>query len=48
MVMPVLTYETAFGAQRLGEAIAVALYLLPALAVTIMVLARYMRKGRQA
>ena len=45
MVMPVLTYETAFGAQRLGEAIAVALYLLPALAVTIMVLARYMRRG---
>ena len=48
MVMPVLTYETAFGAQRLGEAIAVTLYLLPALAVTIMVLARYMRKGRKA
>jgi ABC-type sugar transport system permease subunit len=47
MVMPVLTYETAFGAQRLGEAIAVALYLLPALAVTIMVLARYMRRGRK-
>jgi multiple sugar transport system permease protein len=47
MVMPVLTYETAFGAQRLGEAIAVALYLLPALAVTIMVLARYMRQGRR-
>jgi ABC-type sugar transport system permease subunit len=47
MVMPVLTYETAFGAQRLGEAIAVALYLLPALAVTIMVLARHMRKGRR-
>jgi ABC-type sugar transport system permease subunit len=47
MVMPVLTYETAFGAQRLGEAVAVALYLLPALAVTIMVLARYMRKGRK-
>jgi multiple sugar transport system permease protein len=46
MVMPVFTYETAFGAQRLGEAIAVALYLLPALAITIMVLARYMRKGR--
>jgi ABC-type sugar transport system permease subunit len=46
MVLPVLTYETAFGAQRLGEAIAVALYLLPALAITIMVLARYMRKGR--
>jgi multiple sugar transport system permease protein len=46
MVMPVLTYETAFGAQRLGEAIAVALYLLPALAVTIIVLARYMRKAR--
>ena len=47
MVMPVFTYETAFGAQRLGEAIAVALYLLPALAITIMVLARYMRKGRK-
>src|SRR5262247_2472279 len=47
MVMPVLTYETAFGAQRLGEAIAVALYLLPALALTIVVLARYMRKGRK-
>jgi len=47
MVMPVFTYETAFGAQRLGEAIAVALYLLPALAVTIMVLARYMRRGRK-
>ena len=47
MVMPVLTYETAFGAQRLGEAIAVALYLLPVLAVTIMVLARYMRRGRK-
>jgi multiple sugar transport system permease protein len=46
MVMPVFTYETAFGAQRLGEAIAVSLYLMPALAVTIMVLARYMRKGR--
>jgi multiple sugar transport system permease protein len=47
MVLPVLTYETAFGAQRLGEAIAVALYLLPALALTIVVLARYMRKGRK-
>jgi ABC-type sugar transport system permease subunit len=47
MVMPVFTYETAFGAQRLGEAIAVALYLLPALAVTIMVLARYMQRGRR-
>ena len=46
MVMPVFTYETAFGAQRLGEAIAVALYLLPPLAITIVVLARYMRKGR--
>ncbi|MBM4440401.1 MAG: sugar ABC transporter permease [Candidatus Rokubacteria bacterium] len=46
MVMPVFTYETAFGAQRLGEAIAVALYLLPPLGITIMVLARYMRKGR--
>jgi len=47
MVMPVLTYETAFGAQRLGEAIAVALYLLPGLALTIVVLARYMRRGRR-
>ena len=47
MVLPVLTYETAFGAQRLGEAIAVALYLLPVLALTIVVLARYMRKGRK-
>jgi len=47
MVRPVLTYETAFGAQRLGEAIAVALYLLPGLALTIVVLARYMRKGRK-
>ena len=47
MVMPVLSYETAFGAQRLGEAIAVALYLLPGLALTIVVLARYMRKGRK-
>lgn len=47
MVMPVLSYETAFGAQRLGEAIAVALYLLPGLALTIVVLARYMKKGRK-
>jgi ABC-type sugar transport system permease subunit len=46
MVLPVLTYETAFGAQRLGEAIAVALYLLPALAMVIIVLARYMQRGR--
>ena len=29
-VLPVFTYEMAFGAQRLGEAIAVALYMLPA------------------
>ena len=41
-----LTYEIAFGAQRLGEAIAVAHYLLPALAFVIVVLARYMRRGR--
>jgi multiple sugar transport system permease protein len=47
MVMPVLTYETAFGAQRLGEAIAVALYLLPPLGLSIVVLAKYMRKGRK-
>ena len=35
----------AFGAQRLGEAIAVALYMLPVLAAIIIVLARYMRRG---
>ena len=45
-VLPVLTYEIAFGAQRLGEAIAVALYMLPAMAAVIIVLARYMRRGR--
>src|SRR5437763_1679447 len=45
-VLPVLTYEIAFGAQRLGEAIAVALYMLPAMAVVIIVLARHMRRGR--
>ena len=45
-VLPVLTYEIAFGAQRLGEAIAVALYMLPALAEVIIVLSRHMRKGR--
>jgi len=47
-VLPVFTYEVAFGAQRLGEAIAVALYMLPALAAVIIVLARYMRRGRSA
>lgn len=45
-VLPVFAYEMAFGAQRLGEAIAVALYMLPPLAFLIIVLARYMRKGR--
>jgi multiple sugar transport system permease protein len=45
-VLPVFTYEVAFGAQRLGEAIAVALYMLPALAAVIIVLARYMRPGQ--
>jgi ABC-type sugar transport system permease subunit len=45
-VLPVLTYEIAFGAQRLGEAIAVALYMLPALAFVIIVLARHMRRSR--
>jgi ABC-type sugar transport system permease subunit len=45
-VLPVFTYEIAFGAQRLGEAIAVALYMLPALAFVIIVLARYMRRSR--
>ncbi|HEV8440697.1 MAG TPA: sugar ABC transporter permease [Methylomirabilota bacterium] len=47
MVLPVFTYEMAFGAQRLGEAIAAALYMLPALAFVIIVLARYMRRGRK-
>jgi ABC-type sugar transport system permease subunit len=46
MVMPVFAYELAFGAQRLGEAIAAALYLLPALAAVIIVLSRYMQRGR--
>jgi len=46
-VLPVFTYEMAFGAQRLGEAIAVALYMLPAMAAVIIVLARYMRRGRR-
>src|SRR5262249_39621662 len=45
--LPVSTYEIAFGAQRRGEAIAVALYMLPAMAAVIIVLARYMRKGRR-
>jgi ABC-type sugar transport system permease subunit len=45
MVLPVFTYEMAFGAQRLGDAIAVALYMLPPLALVIIVLARHMRRG---
>ena len=45
MVLPVFTYEMAFGAQRLGDAIAVALYMLPGLAIVIILLARYMRRG---
>src|SRR5262247_1459584 len=45
MVLPVFTYEMAFGAQRLGEAIAAALYMLPALAMVIIVLSRYMRRS---
>ena len=45
MVLPVFTYEMAFGAQRLGDAIAVALYMLPPLAVVIILLSRYMRRG---
>jgi len=44
-VLPVFAYEMAFGAQRIGEAIAVALYMLPALAMVIIVLARYMRRS---
>jgi ABC-type sugar transport system permease subunit len=46
MVLPVFAYEMAFGAQRLGDAIAVALYMLPPLALVIIVLARYMRRGQ--
>ena len=46
MVLPVFTYELAFGAQRLGEAIAAALYMLPPLAFVIIVLARHMQRGR--
>jgi ABC-type sugar transport system permease subunit len=46
MVLPVFTYEMAFGAQRLGDAIAVALYMLPPLAMVIILLARYMRRGQ--
>ena len=45
MVLPVFAYEMAFGAQRLGGAIAVALYMLPGLAIVIVLLARYMRRG---
>ena len=45
MVLPVFTYEMAFGAQRLGDAIAVALYMLPGLAIVIVVLARHMRRA---
>jgi ABC-type sugar transport system permease subunit len=46
MVLPVFAYEMAFGAQRLGDAIAVALYMLPGLAIAIVLLARYMRRGQ--
>jgi ABC-type sugar transport system permease subunit len=46
MVLPVFTYEMAFGAQRLGDAIAVALYMLPPLALVIIVLSRHMRRGQ--
>jgi ABC-type sugar transport system permease subunit len=44
-VLPVFTYEVAFGAQRLGEAAAVALTMLPPLAVAIVVLSRFLRRG---
>ena len=47
MVLPVFTYEIAFGAQRLGEAIAVALYMLPPLAFVIIVLSTHMRRGKK-
>jgi len=45
MVLPVFAYEMAFGAQRLGDAIAVALYMLPPLALVIIVLSRHMRRA---
>ncbi|HXG03603.1 MAG TPA: sugar ABC transporter permease, partial [Candidatus Binatia bacterium] len=45
-VLPVFTYEVAFGAQRLGEAAAVALTMLPPLAVVIVLLSRFMRRGQ--
>jgi len=46
-VLPVFTYEMAFGAQRLGEAVAAALYMLPPLAFVIIVLSRNMRRGKK-
>ena len=46
-VLPVFTYEMAFGAQRLGEAVAAALYMLPPLAFVIIVLSTHMRRGKK-
>ncbi len=46
-IFATLSYEVAFGAQRLGEAVAISIYLLPALALVIVVLARYMRREQQ-
>jgi hypothetical protein len=37
-----------FGAQRLGEAVAAALYMLPPLAFVIIVLSTHMRRGKKA
>src|SRR5437868_10536710 len=45
MVLPVFTYEMASGAQRLGDAIAAALSMLPGLAIIIVVLARSLRRA---
>ncbi len=44
-VFATLTYEIGIAGQRLGQGIAVSLYLLPALALAIISLARYLRRG---
>jgi multiple sugar transport system permease protein len=46
-IFATLSYEVAFGAQRLGEAVAISIYLMPALALVIVALAKYMRRDQQ-
>ena len=46
-MLPVFTYEMSFGAQRLGEAVAAALDMLPPLAFVIIVLSTHMRRGKK-